>query len=161
MEFEVQRCTRQCAATGQEFEAEQEFFSVLLVEEAQVVRKDYSTAAWQGPPPDALGWWKSRMPARHAHRLHWAPNDIMLEYFEELQDQPDKQDVRYVLALLMIRRRVLRLEEQEQTAEGGQKLTLYCPRREKSYELGVVEPDRQRQQEIQEELAALLFADAA
>ncbi|MDH3716591.1 MAG: hypothetical protein OES79_00595 [Planctomycetota bacterium] len=161
MEFEVQRCTRHCAETGQEFAPEEEFFSVLMVEDAQIIRKDYCTAAWQGPPADALGWWKSKMPSRNAHRLHWAPNDIMLEYFEELQDQREKQDVRYVLALLMVRRRVLRVEDEAVNDQGGQRLTLYCARREKSYELDVVEPDRQRQQEIQEELAQLLFADAA
>ena len=161
MDFEVQRCTRHCAETGHEFAPEEEFFSVLVVEEAQIIRKDYCTAAWQGPPENALGWWKSKMPSRNAHRLHWAPNDIMLEYFEELQDQPEKKDVRYVLALLMVRRRVLRVEDEEANDQGSQRLTLYCARREKSYELDVVEPDRQRQQEIQEELAQLLFADAA
>ncbi|NIP85176.1 MAG: hypothetical protein GTO03_06305 [Planctomycetales bacterium] len=161
MDFDVQRCTRHCAETGQEFAPAEEFFSVLVVEDAQVVRKDYGAAAWQGPPAEALGWWKSKMPSRSAQRVHWAPNDIMLEYFEELEDQPEKQDVRYVLALLMVRRRVLRLEDEQLTDQGNQRLTLYCGRREKRYELEVVEPDEPRRQEIQEELAQLLFADAA
>ena len=30
-------------------------FSVLMVADAQVIRKDYCTAAWQGPPADAGG----------------------------------------------------------------------------------------------------------
>jgi hypothetical protein len=160
MDFEVQRCTRHCSKTERELQPEEEFYSVLVAEGAEVVRYDYCSSAWEGPPEDALGWWKSKMPSRNAHKLHWAPNDIMLEYFEELESQPEKQDVRYILALLMIRRRVLRVEDTDDDQQGGERLNVYCPRREKNYEVAVDEPDTNRTREIQEELAQLLFADA-
>ena len=89
--------------------------------------------AWQGPPEGVLGWWKSHMPERDARKLHWAPNDVMLELLEGLESQPDKQDMRYVLALLLIRRRVVRLEETEHDATGARFRCLYCPRRETTY----------------------------
>ena len=41
--------------------------------------------------------------------IKW-PNDVMLELFDQWDGQPDKEDLRYVLTLLLIRRRVLRLE---------------------------------------------------
>ena len=54
----------------------------------------------------------------------------MLHFWDELADQPDKQDMRYVLTLLLIRRRVFRLEEEKRDPQGRELLVVYCPRRE-------------------------------
>ncbi len=78
-----------------------------------MVRRDYSAEAWPSPPDGTIGWWKSQVPDTHATRMHWAPNDVILHYFEQLEDQHDKEDIRFVLALLMIRRRIVRLEDTE------------------------------------------------
>ena len=86
---------------------------VLVAEGAELKRYDYAADAWQGPPAEAVGWWKSQIPDRTTGRKHWAPNDVMLHFWDELAEQPDKQDMRYVLTLLLIRRRVFRLEEEK------------------------------------------------
>lgn len=156
MDYEVQRCSRHCARSGRELPPGEPFYSVLVAEGADVRRYDYSVDAWQGPPQQAIGWWKSQIPDRNAKRMHWAPNDVMLQFFDELAEQPDKQDMRYVLALLLVRRRVMRLEETEQDDQGREVLMLYCPRRETSYKVPAVTPDQSRIDEIQQELTRLL-----
>src|SRR6185312_16255453 len=95
-----------------------------------------------------------------ARKMHWAPHDVMLELFEELAEQPDKQDLRYVLALLLVRRRVCRLEETQRDETGHEIMILHCPRRETDYQVVVESPNETRTAEIQQELAKLLFADA-
>jgi hypothetical protein len=160
IDYEVQRCTRHCAATGRELQPGEEFYSTLTAEGAQVVRHDYAKEAWKGPPEGVLGWWKSHMPDRNAKKLHWAPNDVMLDLLESLESQPDKMDMRYVLALLLIRRRVVRLEETETDDARREISVLYCPRRETTYRVVTATPSDERTTEIQEELARLLFADA-
>ena len=84
------------------------------------------------------------------------PDDVLLQFFDELADQPERQDMRYVLALLLVRRRVFRLEEDERNATGGEVLVLHCPRRDATYEVPVILPDQARIDEIQQELARLL-----
>jgi hypothetical protein len=160
IDFEVQRCTRHCTVTGRELRPGEAFYSTLAAEGATVVRRDYSLEAWQGPPEGILGWWKSRMPERNSKRLHWAPNDVMLELLESLADQEDRQDLRYVLALLLIRRRVVRKEETETDEQSREVSVLYCPRRETTYRVVTVLPTDARAQEIQQELSRLLFAEA-
>ena len=113
MDFDVQRCSRRCAVTGRELQPGEWFYSALIPSGASVVRQDYSIEAWQGPPAEALGWWKSQIPTAETKKTQWAPNDVMLELFDELAGQPDRSDLRYVLTLLLIRRRVFRLEETE------------------------------------------------
>jgi hypothetical protein len=159
-EYEIQRFTRQCAASGREMAPGEEFYSVLTVDGAELVRRDYAKAAWPGPPEGAIGWWKSQVPGPDAKRLHWAPNEVMLQFFEQLEQQPGREDVRYVLTLLLLRRRVLRMEREDGDAEGRQVLVVYCPRRETSYQVLVAVPEETRIQQIQDELAQLLFAHA-
>lgn len=160
LDFEVQRCTRHCAATERELKPSEPFYSVLVPEGAQIIRRDYCVDAWQGPPDNALGFWKSEMPDPSARKLHWAPNDVMRHYFHQLVAQDDDRDTAYVLALLMVRRRLLKLEETERTDDGGEVLVVYCPQTEEQYRVSVVEPSAERVEEIQDHLSKLLFAQA-
>ena len=64
----------------------------------------------------------------------------MLELFDEMADSQDRADVRDVLALLLIRRRVLRLEETQRDEHEREMLIVYCPRRETDYKVPVVMP---------------------
>ncbi|MBC8871123.1 MAG: hypothetical protein H8E44_16985 [Planctomycetes bacterium] len=160
LDFEIQRCTRRCAKTDRDFQPGEAFYSVLRAEGSEVVRYDYCEQAWEGPPDDAIGSWKSQMAEPNAKKVNWAPNDVMLHYFQELEGQAGREDVRYILALLMIRRRILRLEETENDETGRELLIVFCGRNETEYRVPVVPPDEPRSQEIQEELAQLLFADA-
>jgi hypothetical protein len=156
MDYEVQRPARRCAQSGREFAPGEKFYSALVVEDAELKRYDYAVDAWQAPPPGAIGWWQSQLPEAGAKRPHGAPNDVLLQFFDELADQPDREDMRYVVALLLVRRRVFRLEEEKRDSPGGEVLLLHCPRRDTSYEVPVVIPDQARIEEIQEQVARLL-----
>ena len=80
----------------------------------------------------------------------------MLQFWDELAAQPERQDMRYVLTLLLVRRRVFRLEEEKFDEQGREVLVVDCPRREATYEIPAVMPEPARIDQIQEELAALL-----
>ena len=160
VDFEVQRCTRRCAKTQRELQPGETFYSVLVAEGKDVLRYDYAADAWTGEPDKALGWWKSRVPELNAARLHWAPSDVMLQYFEDLEGQESKRDERYVMALLLLRRRIVRSEEIQRDALGSETLVLFSPRNEREYRVAVVLPTRERIQEIQDNLVRLFFGAA-
>jgi len=159
LDFEVQRFTRRCRQTDRQLEPGDVFYSVLVADGAKVVRRDYSEEAWEGPSEGTIGWWKSQVPDIHSTKMHWAPNDVILHYFEQLQDDAEKADLRYVLGLLMIRRRIVRLESTEDEGAHGEIFVLYCPRNEREYRVPVVVPSEPRIGEIQDELAEFLFAN--
>jgi hypothetical protein len=161
IDYEVQRCTRHCASSGRELLEGEAFYSVLLPRGAALERLDYATEAWNGPPADALGWWKSQMPTRESRKAQLAPSDVLLEFFVGLADQPEQADMRYVLALLLIRRRIARLEETQTDADSRETLVLYCHRDESMHRVAVVLPDERREAEIQTELSRLLYAQPA
>jgi hypothetical protein len=157
IDFDIQRCTRKCFVTDRELQPGETYYSVLVVVGADIVRRDYSAEAWTKPPADSLGHWKSQMPGAGTKKKHWAPNDVMLHYFEQIAEQPEQDDVRYVLALLMIRRRVVRQESVESDEQGQEQLVLFCPRNEQEYRVRVAVPSAERVAQIQHELAKLLY----
>jgi hypothetical protein len=156
IDYEVSRCTRRCAATDRELAPGEAFYSVLLPSGSQVLRQDVSAPEWKGPPENALGWWKGTMPDATSRKPQWAPHEVMLEYFEGLENDPTREDLRYVLALLLVRRRVLRLESEERDAAGRTVQVLECPRKETHYRVAVVLPELSRAVELQNQLSQLL-----
>jgi hypothetical protein len=156
MDYEVQHSSRRCSVTGREFAPGETYYSAIVAKGTEVIRSDYAADAWQGPPADAIGWWKSQVPDRTTTKKHWAPNDVMLQFWDELAAQPERQDMRYVLTLLLVRRRVFRLEEEKFDEQGREVMDVQCPRRDATYEIPAVMPEAARIDQIQEELAALL-----
>jgi hypothetical protein len=156
LDFDVQRFSRVCAVTQRELVPGDAFYSVLIRDGGGVVRQDIFSDAWTGPPDECLGWWKSEVPDPKNKKLQWAPHDVMLHYFAETEDKLDQKDVRYVLTLLMVRRRIFRLEETETNADGREEMILFCPRTENEHRVEVVSVGQQRAREIQELLAQLL-----
>jgi hypothetical protein len=151
---------------------------VLEISGADVIRKDFCPEGWSGAPDGAFGWWKSRVPEPTAKKIKLAPNDVLLELFDQLADRPDQIDLRYVLTLLLVRRRVLRLEEvsgigcqvsgihsspdlRPPTSDlSCEAMHVYCPKRDASYTVPVHMPTGPRIDEIQQQLSELLIADA-
>jgi hypothetical protein len=156
IDYDIQRCTRKCAATDRELNVGEICYSALVAEGAAVVRRDYSAESWHAPPENTIGWWKTTIIDPHAGRMHWAPNDVMLHYFERLLEDPAADDARYVLALLLVRRRVLRVEGHEQDSAGREIVVLYCSRNEAQYRVAEVMPTAERAGAIQHQLAELL-----
>lgn len=158
IDFEIQRCTRHCAVTGRELRPGEIFYSVLLADGISWKRLDYSAESWHGPPDGCVAWWRTQLP-RPEQKKRWAPGEVMLRCWEELAEHPDRADFRYILTLLMIRRRILRLEESRRTEDGREVLVVYCPAKDASYEVTSVLPTEDRVQELERELTQLLEGD--
>lgn len=164
IDFEVQRSTRRCAATDRALEPGDECFTVLESAGAEIVRKDFCREAWNGPSEGAIGWWKWRVPETAAKKIKLAPNDVLLELYDRLANEQEQDDMRYVLTLLLVRRRVFRLEMLEDAFESRgtsmDVLHVYCPKREANYEVAAVIPSEERIEKIQRQLSELLVAGA-
>ena len=169
LDFEVQRSSRRCAATDLPLEPGDVCYSVLEIRGAEVVRKDYSSTSWTEPPNEAFAWWRTTIPEPAARKIKLAPNDALLELFDHLADDPVHLDMRYVLALLLVRRRVFRLEApgdalavetSEKHRPPQEMMYVYCSKRETAYEVLASMPDNARIDEIQQRLSDLLIAGA-
>jgi hypothetical protein len=156
LDFDITHCSRQCAASGRTFASGEAYFSTLHIEGGAAVRRDYSATEWRGPVDGAIAWWKSRVADNDSSKPKLAPQDVLLNLFTELADRPDEAEFRYVLGLLLLRRRLVKLDETRHDA-AGEVLVLECPRRNEQYELRVATPEPGRTEQLQRRMVELLY----
>ncbi len=155
-DFDVHSCNRKCAATEEIIEPGEIYYSVLQIHGAETVRTDYRADAWAGPPESCLAWWRSRLPTSPTEKAQLAPRDVLLNLLAELANLPSEVEFRYVLALVMLRRRVLRHQDSKIDEFGQEWLDLYCPHLDQQFSVKVAVPDSQQAEPLQQRLIHLL-----
>lgn len=108
-EYKVGRCSRQCYAEKRPLKEGEWYYSVVLLEDEVCHRRDYSADAWQGPPEGTLGYWKCRMPTEGEKKMVLAPKAVLIDLLRQMEDMPEQAKTRYLLALILLRRRFVRL----------------------------------------------------
>ena len=156
--FDFKKSNRKCSVTGRDFETGEEYISALLQSEGEMLRVDFGADQWGEPPETCLGWWKSRVPDLDKGRVYWAPRNVLLAYFEHIVEQPGNEDIQYVMGLLLVRKRILRLIDSLQD-ETGQWIVLNDASQKKNYELTVPDLTAEQLSAIQAELEQKLFTD--
>jgi len=125
--FEVQGPTRTCAATGKDLTVGERFYGVLLDEAGKFVRRDFSVGAWGGPPPNAIAYWSGRIPASDRPVKPTINDALLLDWFDHLSaatEDPNRLNFRYVVALLLMRRKRLKFEDSRRNTDGVDVLIL-------------------------------------
>jgi hypothetical protein len=160
-EWTIQRRAERCAATGQPFGVGEYFYTLLFDDEAGFRREDLSEAAWQarpadGPPP--FSFWRAKFepppPPPPEPLAKESAEDLLRRYMAE--NSPDHGNARYILAVMLERKKVLKEIETRETPEGGL-IRIY--EHAKSGEVFVIPDPRLRLDQIadvQTQVAALL-----
>jgi hypothetical protein len=136
MDYQIQAPTRVCAATGRELKPGEAFYTVLLDEGGRFIRQDYSAEAWHGPPATAFSFWKGVVSAQEESHRPRIDDDLLVECFQRLEGQtePDRLNFRYVVALLLMRRKRFKFDEAK--LEGDREiLCLRCVRTRQVYQV--------------------------
>jgi hypothetical protein len=134
IEYQFEANTRRCAASGRDLQPGEKFYTVLLEQEGKFCRKDYSSEAWQGPPAGTFSFWTGRIPSHAEDRRPPIDDEILLDCLERLEGETEltRLHFRYVVALLLLRRRMLKFEESNKEGD-TEVLSLRCSRRRTLY----------------------------
>lgn len=117
-EYEISRSTGRCAVTRRELK-EGESYYVVLIETAEAFeRRDYSVDSWDGPPDGAFCYWRARVPVKAKGPIV-IDHGVLIHLFQRLEQEESemKQKFRFVLALLLMRKRMLKFEQTTQDGE--------------------------------------------
>jgi hypothetical protein len=136
-QYELAAPTRVCAATGRELKPGERMASVLTDEGGALVRRDFAPDGWSGPPPNAVAHWFGKVPTRDAPRRPVVNEPLLFDCFDHLtgQTEPNKVHFRYVVALLLMRRKKLKFEDVKRAADGGEVLVVRDTRSGKRVEV--------------------------
>lgn len=156
-DWSIAKFTGVCARSGRSLGEGEEFVSALISAENEVRRIDFSLTEWNGPPDGALGYFRGRVPTREKPRRPAVDEVSLFEFFERLRDETDAARVRFrfVLALMLMRKRVLRFEASERTDE-GETWVLRAPSDNSMHRVANPELSEEEAKDASEQLAALL-----
>ena len=160
LKFDFKRSSRRCAISGREFEVGEKYISVLLDEDGEMIRQDIATQEWKGPADNCIGWWRCRVPDLTKGKVYWAPRDVLISFFQKLVEQGDVPDKTYVMAILLVQKKYLKLLDTVDS-ESGQVMELMDNSSREKFEVPVSEVNSARVEEIQNEFAEKLFTDIA
>ncbi|HMP01821.1 MAG TPA: hypothetical protein PKC45_04890 [Gemmatales bacterium] len=119
MLYQIHGTGRRCARTGRELRPGERIFSVLYDRAGQWEREDVAAEAWSGPPPGAFSFWQTRVPDDAEGRRPRLDDEMARDLFQRLENTTEERQLqtRYVLALWLMRRKLLRFEEVQRTGE--------------------------------------------
>jgi hypothetical protein len=136
MDYQIQPNSRRCAVTGRQMQPGERYYTALLEVNHQFVRQDYSQESWQGPPAGAFSFWTGLVQTGTEKTKPRFDDDLLEECFQRLEGQaePSRVNFRYVVALLLMRRKRFRFETSMVEA-GMEKMTLRCLRTNQKHEV--------------------------
>ena len=128
--YDIPRTTGICASTGRALEPGETYYAALVdLPEDQaspapdaaaalgIARIDISSQAWQDGyrPPHLFSFWKSTVPLPNEKKRLFVDDAVLLNLLVRLEDarQPQRQAFRYVLALILMRKKLIRYDATE------------------------------------------------
>jgi hypothetical protein len=109
-EWKISKRGRACGVCARPFKSEEELYSGIAEIEGRFERRDVCVPCWAGKP-ELFSFWRTRMPRKEERRLE----DVaaMTEFFKKLIEKPAEEPVRqkvtYLTALLLSRKRRIKL----------------------------------------------------
>jgi hypothetical protein len=135
-DYQIQANTRRCAVTGRELRPGEKYYAALLDSGGKFTRLDFSCEAWQGPPEGAFSFWMGRVPPPDENSRTRIDDELLFDCFGRLEghSEPGKVNFRYIVALLLMRRKRFKFEE-ARTADGEEWLSLRCVKTRAIYQV--------------------------
>lgn len=120
-DFEIGRSGGKCHGCQQALPDESDFHSAVFEQPGGFERRDYCVTCWQGPPADSFCHYRTRLRARQTRQRTLVDDNVLLNFFQRLgehADDPVKRDFRFVLSLILLRRRLLKFDRTVRGPQG-------------------------------------------
>jgi len=124
MDWELRDLTQQCAQCGYAFHEGDVICSAVFEREEDFERLDFCESCYNDLDPGIIyARWRTLVPQAEEPPLHRAVNEsVVREFFHKLAGEDDrgKRNFRYVLALMLMRKKSLRFVEVRRGDEGDE-----------------------------------------
>ena len=122
--YEVARSGGKCAVSGRTIEPKEKYYALLRETPAGFERLDIATENWEAfDKSNHLGYWQTVMPLHEAKKKVFVDDEVLCGLFERLADvtEPSKLNFRFVLGLILMRKRLL-IYENSRTNEQNEEI---------------------------------------
>jgi hypothetical protein len=160
MDYQVKPVGKSCASTGESFSPGEHCHSILIEEQGEVVRFDYSLEGWPGEPPEGfLAHWQTQIPEeQQSDQPKPLDAEALFEFFEQIIEDanPAQEKIKYVLSLLLMQKKRLKLERSD-LDDDQTMLRLSGSQGEGPYLIRDQQLSDEEIQQLQQELTAAIY----
>ncbi len=123
-EYNIRKTSGQCSACEAKLEPDTELTALVREGKDELIREDFCNACWAESPkeeePGVLCVWHTRVPIPSEKKKLLIDDGLLKNLFERLADseEPSKINFRYVLGLVLMRKRLLVYDRSEKDDEG-------------------------------------------
>ena len=156
--YQVARPLGICAITNQPIQPGQKFMAALRETPAGFERIDVSLEAWpQFDRKDVVGFWQTVMPKGEQKKKVFVDDGVLCDLFERLASttEPAKLNFRFVLGLILMRKRMIIYEDTRQE-EGKEIWNVRFKGRDDRLDLLNPKLDEQQVMEVSQQLGEIL-----
>lgn len=116
--YDIGRATGRCAATGAAIQPGQPYIATLCehADDDAFDRFDYTVEAWEGGarPERLYSYWRTTMPEPNSRKV-FVDDEVLLNLFQRMEgeDQPQRIAYRFVIGLVLMRKKLIRVVSTE------------------------------------------------
>ena len=164
-EYNIAKTSGQCVRCGKDLEPGEQIVAALKETETDLQRKDFCAGCWEnqaGDEQDELfGTWRSCIPRPHEKKKTFIDDDLLVDFFRRLEgtDAPGKINFRFVLGLLLMRKKLLVYDGTESASPEADVWEMHVKGSDKGCK--VIDPhmDEDRIAEVSDQLGQILEAE--
>jgi hypothetical protein len=157
--YEVARAGGKCAVSGRTIEPNEKYYAVLRETPAGFERLDIAAEHWaEFDKTGALGFWQTVMPLHEQKKKVFVDDDVLCGLFERLADttEPAKLNFRFVLGLILMRKRLLIYETSRTNELGNEVWAMRFKGKEDLLDMINPRLDEQQVKEVSTQLGEIL-----
>ena len=158
-DWKIRRLRGECAKCERPFETDGErILTQVRLEGDALIREDYHPECWE-EPVDAIFWWATRFAVKAKSTLA-LDFELIEKLFFQLEDRSEEKirELRYLLCLMLMRKRRLKLVKVQRGKE-GEAMLVRQPRRKQEWRVFVYDFEPERIEVLRGELSSLLDGD--
>ncbi|MBU0639593.1 MAG: hypothetical protein KKB50_12065 [Planctomycetes bacterium] len=159
-EWDMPRRGDTCAQCGHTFEIGEVFRTHLCGSPEGYARRDYCATCSPTNEPDAIALWKTRRPEPATKRVQPFDREAIYAFFQRLEDanEPEQVQFRFVLALLLWRKKMLKFQQSLET-DGCETWEFAVPRLGTSHRVARPALDEDELERLSSQLEQLLAGE--
>jgi hypothetical protein len=157
--YDVARPGGKCAVSGKPIAPKEKFFAALRETPQGFERIDVSADCWADfDKTGLLGFWQTAMPEHEAKKKLFVDDEVLCGLFERLADvtEPAKVNFRFVLGLILMRKRLLVYENTRHDEQNRDIWTMRFKGKEQTLDMLDPHLDETQMKEVSGQLSEIL-----
>lgn len=112
VEWEIDKPLGECSGSGKTINYGEEYFAALVEVEGGFERHDFSREYWESEKPEVYCYWRTKLPNPDEKKAIFVDDEMLMAFFERLEQETEQEKInfRFVLALILMRKRRLKYD---------------------------------------------------